>query len=69
MRTLKIAGIIVLAVWMVWVSWKLLEIRSIAIATCGIVFADIEGWNLKNGHKPPAHPRECPLMVDLFHGP
>lgn len=69
MKALKIAAVVIVALWMGWVTWKLLEIRSIAIATCGVVFADIEGWNLKNGHRPPMRPHECPLVVDLFRGP
>ena len=70
MKALKIAAVVILAVWMAWVTRQLLEIRSVLVVMCGEVSADIEGWNLKNKHQPPTHPsdRQC-AWVELINQP
>jgi hypothetical protein len=68
MKILKIAGFLVLILWMAFVTWRLENIREIALQTCAMAYADVEGWNLKNGHHPPSHPPICPF-IDLAHGP
>jgi len=68
MKALKIAGIIGLVSWMAFTSWRIEQTRSLALWTCGVAYADIEGWNLKNKSSPPQHPPVCPF-VDLAHGP
>jgi hypothetical protein len=37
MKALKIAAIVTLVLWMGWVSKELMDIRLIAIETCGLV--------------------------------
>lgn len=68
MKWVSAIGFAILAIWMAYISWELHELRNIALQTCGIAYADIEGWNLKSGRRPPEHPAQCP-WIDLLHGP
>jgi hypothetical protein len=69
MKTLKVTGLVALVLWMAWITWRIEQIHRITLWTCGLNYADIEGWNLKDGRKPP-NPKQRPCgFVDLFQGP
>ena len=69
MKALKIVGVILLVLWMAWVTRQLLTIHSVLNEVCGEVYADIAGWNIKNKHEPPKHPTYQCDWVDLIYRP
>jgi len=38
-KTLKAARLIIVGIWMVWVSKEIIDIKTIAVETCGIAAA------------------------------
>jgi len=68
MKALLAVCLVGLVGWMAYMTWRVERANYIAEMTCGLVYADIEGWNLKNGRQPPQHPQNC-SWVDLKHGP
>ncbi|MDR3525815.1 MAG: hypothetical protein P4L57_00945 [Rhizomicrobium sp.] len=39
MKTLKTVGLVIVGIWMVWVSKEIIDIKTIAVETCGIAAA------------------------------
>lgn len=57
MRALKIVSVIVIGVWMAWITWRIEQIRYIATQACGLAFAA----NERIGNKV-THPAPCPFI-------
>jgi len=64
----KIVGLVVLVLWMAYITLRIEQMRQVVTETCSAVYSDIEGWDRKYGRKPPDHPYHCP-WTDLAHGP
>ncbi len=62
MKALKIAGAVAVVLWMGWMTWRVEQIRYLALWACGLSYANAEGADLKAGRHPPIHPRECPYI-------
>jgi hypothetical protein len=59
MKSLKIIGVVILGLWMLWVSWQLAGIKEIALEACGI--ASVGGMDQNGGIKVPV---VCPALND-----
>jgi hypothetical protein len=57
MKAFKIMGIVVVGLWMAWVSMEIIEIKSIALETCGIAL--VGGEDNQGGLRVPV---ECPHL-------
>ncbi len=44
MRALKIAGLIALVLWMVWITWRIEQVRNLALEAC-------QGAYMAKGHE------------------
>jgi hypothetical protein len=68
MKFLKMLALGVLAIWAAWTTLELKRLDALTAATCAVVYADIEAWNMKAERPAPAHPSRCG-WVDLKRGP
>jgi hypothetical protein len=65
MRFLKGFVVVLLVLWLAFITWRIEQIRYLALYACGLSYAQAETDDLKHGRHPPAHPRECPY-IDFF---
>ncbi len=62
MRALKIAGTVLLGLWMAWITWRIEQVRETAEITCDFATAAA----FRAGEMTGAHPRQCPWVIDVF---
>ena len=64
MKAIKIAALVGLVLWMGWITWRIEEVRNLAVIDCRLVYTD-----LKNKQEPEVHHAPYCPPVFLYQAP